>query len=80
MNKLGLAIDVSHSGDRTAMDVIEKSTKPIFITHCGSQIVAGDEAALADEIDAMARERGIRAEIAYDGMEVVLRGGFRTGR
>lgn len=39
MNKLGIAIDVSHSGDRTAMDVIEKSTKPIFITHCGSREV-----------------------------------------
>jgi membrane dipeptidase len=39
MNKLGLAIDVSHSGDRTAMEVIEKSTKPIFITHCGSREV-----------------------------------------
>jgi len=37
MNQLGLAIDVSHSGDRTSLDVIEKSTKPIFITHCGSR-------------------------------------------
>jgi membrane dipeptidase len=39
MNQLGLAIDVSHSGDRTSLDVIEKSTKPIFITHCGSREV-----------------------------------------
>jgi membrane dipeptidase len=39
MNKLGIAIDISHSGDRTAMDVIEKSTKPVFITHCGSREV-----------------------------------------
>jgi membrane dipeptidase len=39
MNKLGIAIDVSHSGDRTAMDVIEKSATPIFITHCGSREV-----------------------------------------
>jgi membrane dipeptidase len=39
MNKLGIAIDVSHSGDRTAMEVIEKSSKPIFITHCGSREV-----------------------------------------
>lgn len=39
MNQLGLAIDVSHSGDRTALDVINASTKPIFITHCGSREV-----------------------------------------
>jgi membrane dipeptidase len=39
MNQLGLAIDVSHSGDCTSLDVIETSTKPIFITHCGSREV-----------------------------------------
>jgi membrane dipeptidase len=39
MNQLGLAIDISHSGDVTSMDVIMASTKPIFITHCGSREV-----------------------------------------
>jgi membrane dipeptidase len=39
MNQLGLAIDISHSGDRTSLDVIERSTRPIFITHCGSREV-----------------------------------------
>lgn len=39
MNKLGLAIDVSHSGDVTAMDVVKASNKPIFMTHCGSREV-----------------------------------------
>jgi membrane dipeptidase len=39
MNKLGIAIDISHSGDRTALETIQKSTKPIFITHCGSREV-----------------------------------------
>jgi membrane dipeptidase len=39
MNQLGLAIDISHSGDRTALDVINASTKPVFITHCGSREV-----------------------------------------
>lgn len=39
MNKLGMAIDISHSGDQTAMDVIEKSARPVFITHCGSREV-----------------------------------------
>lgn len=39
MNKLGMAIDISHSGDRTALEVIQKSTKPVLITHCGSREV-----------------------------------------
>lgn len=37
MNKLGIAIDVSHSGDQTSLDVIERSTKPIFISHAGAR-------------------------------------------
>jgi membrane dipeptidase len=39
MNQLGLAIDISHSGDRTALEVIQASTKPVIITHCGSREV-----------------------------------------
>lgn len=37
MNKIGMAIDVSHTGDKTAMDVIEASRKPIFISHIGAR-------------------------------------------
>lgn len=37
MNKIGMAIDVSHSGDRTAMDTIRISKKPVFITHIGAR-------------------------------------------
>lgn len=37
MNRLGIAIDVSHSGDRTSLDTIEVSEKPIFITHAGAR-------------------------------------------
>jgi len=36
-NDIGMAIDVSHSGDKTALDVIEASTQPIFITHVGAK-------------------------------------------
>lgn len=37
MNKIGMAIDVSHSGDKTAMDTINVSSKPVFITHIGAR-------------------------------------------
>lgn len=39
MNALGLAIDISHSGDRTCLDTIEESSKPVLITHAGARTV-----------------------------------------
>ena len=39
MNQLGLAIDVSHSSDRTALDVCEQSDRPVFMTHAGARAV-----------------------------------------
>lgn len=39
MNKLGMAIDVSHSGDQTCLDTFEQSTKPVLITHAGARAI-----------------------------------------
>jgi membrane dipeptidase len=39
MNKLGLAIDVSHSSDNTALDVCRHSDRPVFVTHAGARAV-----------------------------------------
>jgi membrane dipeptidase len=39
MNQLGLAIDLSHSSDRTALDTCAASAKPVFITHAGARQV-----------------------------------------
>ena len=39
MNALGMAIDISHCGDRTSLDVIEASRQPVFITHGGARAV-----------------------------------------
>jgi membrane dipeptidase len=33
MNQLGMAADISHCGDRTTLDVIDASTKPVLVTH-----------------------------------------------
>ena len=33
MNKIGMAIDTSHCGDRTTLDAFELSKKPVLITH-----------------------------------------------
>jgi membrane dipeptidase len=33
MNKVGMAVDVSHCGDRTTLDAFELSKRPVLITH-----------------------------------------------
>ena len=33
MNKVGMAVDVSHCGDRTSLDAFELSKKPVLVTH-----------------------------------------------
>jgi len=37
MNRIGMAIDISHSDERTSLDVIEASRKPVFLTHGGAR-------------------------------------------
>jgi len=37
MNKVGMTIDCSHVGDKTTMDVIAASKKPIILSHCGAR-------------------------------------------
>jgi membrane dipeptidase len=37
MNQLGLAIDLSHSSDRTALETCEQSSRPVLITHAGAR-------------------------------------------
>jgi membrane dipeptidase len=39
MDALGLAIDVSHSSDRTSLDVCRASANPVFLTHGGARAV-----------------------------------------
>ncbi len=42
MNTTGMAIDVSHCGDRTTLDAFEISKKPVLITHSNVRALAGD--------------------------------------
>jgi len=60
MNKLGIAIDISHSGDQTSMDTIEASDKPIFITHAGARGLWNTKRMKPDEVlKAMAAKGGV---------------------
>lgn len=37
MNEVGMAVDVSHCGDRTSLDAFEVSKKPVLITHSNAR-------------------------------------------
>ncbi|HEY2549109.1 MAG TPA: membrane dipeptidase [Streptosporangiaceae bacterium] len=50
MNRLGLAIDLSHSSDRTALDVCERTERPVFITHAGARAVWDTPRMKPDEV------------------------------
>lgn len=50
MNRLGIAIDVSHAGDRTSLDTIEASEGPIFITHAGARALWNSPRLKPDEV------------------------------
>ncbi|TDC04525.1 diguanylate cyclase [Nonomuraea longispora] len=58
MNKLGMAIDISHSGDRTCLDVIEHSNVPVFITHAGARAVWPTNRMKPDDVIRACAERG----------------------
>ena len=58
MNKLGIAIDVSHSGDRTSMDTVEASDKPIFITHAGARALWNSSRLKPDEVIRACADKG----------------------
>jgi membrane dipeptidase len=58
MNKLGIAIDVSHSGDQTSLDTIEVSEQPIFITHAGARGLWNTRRMKPDEVIRKCADKG----------------------
>jgi len=61
MNEVGMAVDVSHCGDRTTLDAFGISTQPVLITHSNCRaLVPGHPRCKSDEaIEAMAWGGGV---------------------
>ncbi|HYL97663.1 MAG TPA: membrane dipeptidase, partial [Blastocatellia bacterium] len=61
MNKVGMAVDVSHCGDRTTLDAFEASKQPVLITHSNCRaLVNGHPRCKTDEaIKKMAAAGGV---------------------
>jgi membrane dipeptidase len=58
MNQLGMAIDVSHSGEKTSLDCIQTSKKPVFISHAGAKGLWNSKRMKSDEVIKACAERG----------------------
>jgi membrane dipeptidase len=60
MNDVGMLVDVSHSGDRTTLDAIEISPKPIAITHSNCRALNNHPRLKTDEaIKKLAAKGGV---------------------
>lgn len=60
MNLAGMAVDISHCGDRTSLDAVAASRKPVLITHSNCRALAAHPRCKTDEaIRRMAAQGGV---------------------
>jgi membrane dipeptidase len=61
MNRLGMAVDVSHCGERTSLDTFAASRRPVLVTHSNCEaLVPGHPRCKSDAVlRAMARGGGV---------------------
>jgi phosphoribosyl 1,2-cyclic phosphodiesterase len=65
---------IGHAPVRTQLGWCQAEGVPeAIITHCGAEIVAGDERALEERLKQWGRERSVWVTLAHDGMERLLR-------
>jgi phosphoribosyl 1,2-cyclic phosphodiesterase len=65
---------IGHTPVRTQLTWCRKfGVDRMIVTHCGTRIVENDPGSAPKRIAELAEERGMEAEIARDGQEVVLR-------
>ena len=58
MNKVGLLIDCSHTGDQTALDTIEHSSKPIILSHIGAKALWNSNRLAPDDVLKACADKG----------------------
>lgn len=77
MNTAGMVIDVSHASERTTMDAIKASSKPLLITHSNCRALVQHPRCKSDSaIRAMAQKGGVMGITAVRAF--VLRNGRPT--
>lgn len=58
MNQVGMLIDCAHCGDRTTLDVIEASKKPIVLSHIGARALWNSNRLAPDEVLKACADKG----------------------
>ena len=65
MNALGIIVDVSHVSDRTASDILDVSTKPVFASHSSARALADHPRNMPDALIRRVAEAGGAVCINY---------------
>ena len=77
MNKVGMAVDVSHCGDRTSLDAFEVSKQPVLITHSNARALAsGHPRTKPDEVFQAAGKSG--GVVGITGVRMFVKGSEPT--
>jgi len=58
MNKVGILLDCSHTGDQTAIDTIKRSKKPIVLSHIGARSLWDTNRLAPDEVLRACADKG----------------------
>jgi membrane dipeptidase len=61
MNKLGMLIDIGHTNNRTALDTIEASDKPVYDSHSGPAAIAQGHTKGDEVLYALSEKNGLLA-------------------
>lgn len=65
---------IGHASIRSQLEWCqEEGVSGAVFTHCGTQIVCGDEQAMNEAVTSLGQQLGVAARIAFDGMELLLR-------
>lgn len=60
MNRLGIVVDLSHAGERTALEAAEKSTKPVVYSHSNARALSPSKRNITDEqITSVVKKGGV---------------------
>lgn len=75
MNRVGILVDISHCGDKTVMDAIKYSEKPVAITHANPRRLVNHHRNKTDEqIQALAEKGGVIGLTAWTPISTVKKG------
>jgi phosphoribosyl 1,2-cyclic phosphodiesterase len=65
---------IGHASIVSQLDWCARHGVPkMMVTHCGSAIVRADPRRVQEKLSHLAHQRGVEVEIAYDGMEYLVR-------